>query len=146
MRVILICKRFAAANGLQRRAGQLQACALKSGLLGSGFNASLCRQWRTRMSASDRSNYSRRVVLKSGVLATLGLGIGGRLFAADKPLPLITKAIPSTKEKLPVVGIGTNAFGVSDTAELAARADVLKTLPELGGSVVDTAQAYGTSE
>jgi aryl-alcohol dehydrogenase-like predicted oxidoreductase len=47
---------------------------------------------------------------------------------------------------LPVIGIGTNAFGVSDSAELASRHEVLKRLPELGGSVVDTAQAYGASE
>jgi aryl-alcohol dehydrogenase-like predicted oxidoreductase len=98
------------------------------------------------MSAFDRSNFSRRTVLKGGVLATVGLTVGGSAFAADKDLPLITKAIPATKEKLPVIGIGTNAFGVSDAAELAARRDVLKRLPELGGTVVDTAQAYGTSE
>ena len=77
------------------------------------------------MSASDRSNMSRRAILKGGVLATMGLTVGGTVFAADKELPLITKAIPSTKEKLPVIGIGTNAFGVSDPAELAARHDVL---------------------
>jgi aryl-alcohol dehydrogenase-like predicted oxidoreductase len=98
------------------------------------------------MSAFDRSDFSRRSVLKGGVLATVGLTVGGSVFAADKNLPLITKAIPSTKEKLPVIGIGTNAYGVSDAAELAARRDVLKRLPELGGTVVDTAQAYGTSE
>jgi aryl-alcohol dehydrogenase-like predicted oxidoreductase len=98
------------------------------------------------MSAFDRSDFSRRSVLKGGVLATVGLTVGGSVFAADRNLPLITKAIPSTKEKLPVIGIGTNAFGVSDPAELAARRDVLKRLPELGGTVVDTAQAYGTSE
>ena len=96
--------------------------------------------------SSDRSNFSRRAVLKGGVMATVGLTIGRSAFAADKSLPLITKAIPSTKEKLPVIGIGTNAFGVSDAAEIAARHDVLKRLPELGGTVVDTAQAYGTSE
>ncbi len=99
------------------------------------------------MSASDGSNFSRRAVLKGGVLATVGFTVGSNsVFAADQSLPLITKAIPSTKEKLPVIGIGTNAFGVSDPAELAARHDVLKHLPELGGAVVDTAQAYGTSE
>jgi aryl-alcohol dehydrogenase-like predicted oxidoreductase len=98
------------------------------------------------MSASDGSNYSRRALLKGGVLATVGLTMGRAVFAADKSLPLITKAVPSTKEMLPVIGIGTNAFGVSDPAELASRHNVLKRLPELGGSVVDTAQAYGTSE
>lgn len=98
------------------------------------------------MSVSDRMNLSRRAVLKGGVLATMGLTVSGGAFAADKALPLITKPIPSTKEPLPVIGIGTNAFGVSDPAELAARHDVLKRLPQLGGAVVDTAQAYGTSE
>jgi aryl-alcohol dehydrogenase-like predicted oxidoreductase len=100
------------------------------------------------MSASDRSIFSRRLVLKSGVLATVGLTVGRSALAADsdKSLPLITKAIPSTKEKLPVIGIGTNAFGVSSAEEIAARREVLKRLPELGGAVVDTAQAYGESE
>src|SRR5689334_10549688 len=98
------------------------------------------------MSASDRSNVSRRAILKGGVLATMGLTVGGTIFAAGKELPLITKAIPSTKEKLPVIGIGTTAFAVSHPAALSARHDVLKLLPELGGAVVDTPQAYGTSE
>src|SRR5262245_11284188 len=99
------------------------------------------------MSEADRYRFSRRAVLKTGVLATVGLTVGGgAAFAADKSLPLITKAIPSTKEKLPVIGIGTNAFGVTDPAELSARHDVIKQLPMLGGSVIDTAQAYGTSE
>ena len=98
------------------------------------------------MSASDGSNFSRRALLQSGVLATVGLTMGRAAFAADKNLPLITKAIPSTKEKLPVIGVGTNAFGVSTPEEIAARREVLQHLPELGGSVVDTAQAYGESE
>jgi aryl-alcohol dehydrogenase-like predicted oxidoreductase len=98
------------------------------------------------MSASDHFRFSRRAVLKTGVLATVGLTVGGSAFAAEKSLPLITKAIPSTKEKLPVIGIGTNAFGVTDPAELSARHDVIKQLPLLGGSVIDTAQVYGTSE
>ncbi len=100
------------------------------------------------MSASDRSNYSRRLVLKSGVFATVGLTVGRSALSADadKSLLLITKAIPSTKEKLPVIGVGTNAFGVSSAEEIAARRDVLKRLPELGGAVVDTAQVYGESE
>jgi aryl-alcohol dehydrogenase-like predicted oxidoreductase len=101
------------------------------------------------MSASDRSRFSRRAVLRSGVLASLGLTAGRAALAAaaaDESLPLITKAIPSTKEKLPVIGVGTNAFGVSAPDDIAARREVLKRLPELGGSVVDTAQMYGASE
>jgi len=100
------------------------------------------------MSASDGSHFSRRSILKSGVYAGVGIAVAqaGIAFAQDKKLTQITKQIPSTKEKLPVIGIGTNQFGVSDPAEVAARREVLAKLPELGGSVVDTAQAYGTSE
>jgi aryl-alcohol dehydrogenase-like predicted oxidoreductase len=99
------------------------------------------------MSASDGSNYSRRSLIKSGVYATVGLAVvrAGVVNAADS-LPQITKAIPSTREKLPVIGIGTNAFGVTAADEVASRHEVLAKLPELGGTVVDTAQAYGTSE
>jgi aryl-alcohol dehydrogenase-like predicted oxidoreductase len=100
------------------------------------------------MSASEGSIFSRRALIKSGVYATVGIAAAraGITHAADKSLPLITKSVPSTKEKLPVIGIGTNNFGVSAPEELAARHEVLKMLPELGGAVVDTAQAYGTSE
>ena len=104
------------------------------------------------MSASDGSNFSRRSLIKSGVLATVGATVGFAVTrsalaaAADKALPLITKTVPSSKEKLPVIGVGTNNFGVSAPDELAARREVLAKLPELGGAIVDTAQAYGTSE
>lgn len=100
------------------------------------------------MSASEGSIFSRRALIKSGVYATVGFAVAraGIAQGADKGLPLITKTVPSTKEKLPVIGIGTNNFGVSAPEELAARRDVLKMLPELGGAIVDTAQAYGTSE
>ncbi|MEJ1962533.1 MAG: aldo/keto reductase [Gammaproteobacteria bacterium] len=100
------------------------------------------------MSAPDGSNFSRRSLIKSGMYATVGFAVArsGIAAAADKALPLITKTVPSTKEKLPVIGIGTNNFGVSAPDELASRHDVLAKLPELGGAIVDTAQAYGTSE
>jgi aryl-alcohol dehydrogenase-like predicted oxidoreductase len=100
------------------------------------------------MSASEGSSVSRRTLIKSGVYATVGFAVAraGLAQAADKSLPLITKTVPSTKEKLPVIGIGTNNFGVSAPEDLAARREVLRMLPELGGSIVDTAQAYGTSE
>jgi aryl-alcohol dehydrogenase-like predicted oxidoreductase len=93
------------------------------------------------------SHASRRQLLRVGVAAAIGLAAGrvplGR--AADT-LPLIKKPVPSSKEMLPVVGLGTNNFDVTDPAELATRKEVLQAMPELGGSVVDTAPAYGRSE
>jgi aryl-alcohol dehydrogenase-like predicted oxidoreductase len=61
-------------------------------------------------------------------------------------MAMITKAIPSTGEKIPVIGLGTNQYGVDSDDEIAPRREVLKRLPELGGKVVDTAPAYGRSE
>jgi aryl-alcohol dehydrogenase-like predicted oxidoreductase len=90
---------------------------------------------------------SRHTLIKSGVYATVGFAVArAGLAGAAEALPLITKTVPSTKEKLPVIGIGTNNFAVSAPEDLAARREVIKRLPELGGSIIDTAQAYGTSE
>jgi aryl-alcohol dehydrogenase-like predicted oxidoreductase len=47
---------------------------------------------------------------------------------------------------LPAVGLGTNNFDVGDAADIATRKEVLRGMPELGGSVVDTAPLYGRSE
>lgn len=87
-------------------------------------------------------------------LCQLGLGFGaGQLLAplalraeAAPAGELITKAIPSSGKKIPVVGLGTNAYGVDDPAEQAARREVLQRLPEVGLTVVDTAPGYKTSE
>lgn len=60
---------------------------------------------------------------------------------------LLKKAIPSSGEEIPVIGLGTNRYGV-DGSE-AARAPLrgaLKRFHELGGSVIDTAPSYRTSE
>jgi aryl-alcohol dehydrogenase-like predicted oxidoreductase len=81
-----------------------------------------------------------------GMLATAGALLARPALSADKELPLITKSIPSSGEALPVVGVGTNAYGVTGAEDLAARRDVLQRLPQLGGRVVDTAPAYGLSE
>jgi aryl-alcohol dehydrogenase-like predicted oxidoreductase len=45
-----------------------------------------------------------------------------------------------------VIGIGTNAFGVTDPAEVASRKAVLERMPAEGGKVIDTARGYGSSE
>jgi aryl-alcohol dehydrogenase-like predicted oxidoreductase len=91
---------------------------------------------------------SRRAVLATGAMAGAALALPGAALAATpagQARPIL-KPIPSSGELLPVIGVGTNAFGVSDPAEIAERREVLARLPELGGKVVDTAQAYGTSE
>jgi aryl-alcohol dehydrogenase-like predicted oxidoreductase len=92
--------------------------------------------------------------LEGGLLAAMSAAVPGSLqAAASKSLPIIQKAIPSTGQKLPVIGIGTNEFAStaygSNTrggAEYATVREVLKRMYELGGTVIDTASAYGDSE
>lgn len=99
---------------------------------------------------SNRSGrLSRRLVVAGGLAGGIGLALGSRLALAApaaSSLPLITKTIPSSGEKLPAVGIGTNQYSVTAPDEIAARREVLEYLPKLGGKVVDTAWRYGDAE
>jgi aryl-alcohol dehydrogenase-like predicted oxidoreductase len=89
---------------------------------------------------------TRRKLFQLGIAtAVIGTSRRSRLALAEPP-PLLTRAIPSTGEKLPVIGLGTNRYGVTTPAEIAARRDVLRRMPELGATVIDTAPAYGQSE
>jgi len=87
--------------------------------------------------------YSRRQALKAGLLAGAGIAIAGRRLQAGESAPLITKPIPSSGERLPVIGLGTIWFRDAQYEQLRA---VLKRMHELGGTLVDTAAAYGESE
>jgi aryl-alcohol dehydrogenase-like predicted oxidoreductase len=93
------------------------------------------------------ASFSRRLVLKAGVAAGVGqIATRVLLAAAAEALPLIKRQIPSSKEMLPAVGLGTNNFDVDESAEIAARKEVLQGMSDLGASVVDTAPLYGRSE
>jgi aryl-alcohol dehydrogenase-like predicted oxidoreductase len=67
-------------------------------------------------------------------------------FAASVSAVPILRTIPSTGERVPVVGIGANAYDVESAADIAARREVLREFPALGGRVIDTARGYGRSE
>src|SRR5262249_13328500 len=101
------------------------------------------------MSEFGRTGATRRLVLRAGVAAGVGLlaaRVSGLRAMATHSLPLIKKSIPSPREMLPAIGLGTNNFDVSDPADIATRKEVLQGMPGLGGSVVDTAPLYGRSE
>jgi aryl-alcohol dehydrogenase-like predicted oxidoreductase len=68
--------------------------------------------------------------------------------AQDASSSLITRPIPRTGERLPAIGLGTaQVFDVGDDSERrAALAQVLRTLVDGGGSVIDTASSYGSAE
>jgi len=90
-------------------------------------------------------SFTRRELLRSAALGSLTAALPGSLLAEESPLnlPLITRAIPSTGEKIPVIGIGTNQFREANYDELRA---ILKRMAELGGTVIDTAAIYGNGE
>jgi len=101
----------------------------------------------------NKIKISRRQAIKIG--AGLGLGIAlppSQIFGSSGSSPsltkLITRAIPSTGEKIPVVGIGTaRRYDVGTSAEeRGPLRDVLRAFPELGGRLVDTAPSYGNAE
>jgi aryl-alcohol dehydrogenase-like predicted oxidoreductase len=87
---------------------------------------------------------SRRDALKIGAGVGLALTLG-RLdaFAAARQSTLIQKPIPSSGEKIPVVGMGTARYFDAVTPELR---EVIKRLPELGGKVIDLSPSYSNAE
>ncbi|MCC7124796.1 MAG: aldo/keto reductase [Acidobacteria bacterium] len=77
---------------------------------------------------------------------TAALALGGRdLFAQGK---IITRAIPSTGEQLPVIGLGSSATfsQVARQEDVTALRDVFKTMLDGGATLFDTAPSYGASE
>ncbi|HTG53037.1 MAG TPA: aldo/keto reductase, partial [Candidatus Tectomicrobia bacterium] len=61
---------------------------------------------------------------------------------------MLTCAIPSSGEKLPVIGLGTwRAFDVDLSADVRRQLeDVLSTFVKLGGRVIDSSPMYGRAE
>lgn len=93
---------------------------------------------------------TRREYLKMMVAAGLGLAIKPSLLWArgDKPLSLIKRAIPGSGEEVPVVGLGSSATfsRTAGSEEQDALRGVMKALIDEGGTIFDTAPAYGASE
>jgi aryl-alcohol dehydrogenase-like predicted oxidoreductase len=97
------------------------------------------------MSNETTQRMTRRQLIQSGACAGAAMAFAGSTLAATAgpTSSLITRAIPATGEKVPVMGVGTNAFREADYDTLRA---LLKRMSELGGSVIDTAPVYGESE
>lgn len=96
--------------------------------------------------SNEATKISRRSVLKAGVAAGAGVAMPGigNLLAADLACEdVLCRAIPSTGEALPVIGVGTNRFGQAGVATVK---EVITSMYEAGGRVIDTAAQYGDSE
>jgi aryl-alcohol dehydrogenase-like predicted oxidoreductase len=95
------------------------------------------------------SSLSRRQILRGAAGTFAGLALSPFIPAAAKGASQrapVTKPIPSTGERLPVIGLGTNQYRVESPEDMARFQEVLVKMVALGGSVVDTARVYGRAE
>lgn len=87
----------------------------------------------------------RRTALQLGLATGLtGPWVGNiEVLAANA---LLQRAIPSSGERLPVIGVGTNNYSPTTVEERSARRAVLERLTTSGLKVIDTAPLYRESE
>jgi aryl-alcohol dehydrogenase-like predicted oxidoreductase len=99
------------------------------------------------MNHSDPQSTTRRDAIKLGLLAGAGLAVGPRapLFGHVPTLAqeFITRPIPGTGERIPVVGVGTNQWGAQTEEEIAPLREIVRTMTTGGARFIDTARIYG---
>jgi len=79
--------------------------------------------------------------------ALTGAGLLARPAFAQTDQPLVTRAIPSSGERVPAVGLGTASIFDSANEETRKKAAaVVKSLVANGGRIIDTASTYGDAE
>lgn len=100
------------------------------------------RDWLTRAGALAAALGSARLPAAE---STTPAATAPATAAAPADAPIL-RTIPSSGEKLPVIGLGTNNYSPTTLEERLARRVVLERLPRLGCRVVDTAPAYRESE
>ena len=91
----------------------------------------------------NKTSITRRTVVKAagalGLMPSLAIG-------SDETM--LRRPIPGTDESLPVIGLGTyGVFDVLSTPDaIALRKEIVDTLTDRGGSVIDTSPMYNRSE
>jgi aryl-alcohol dehydrogenase-like predicted oxidoreductase len=94
---------------------------------------------------TTRRKWLQRTAAGAGLLA---LDARAVFAGATTKTGLLTRAIPATGERLPIVGLGSSATfsQVARSEDVTALREVLARMVALGGTVFDTAPAYGASE
>ncbi len=99
------------------------------------------------MNHADPQSTTRRDAIKLGLLAGAGLAVGrgAPLFGEvpNRAQELITRPIPGTGERLPVVGVGTNQWGAQSEESIAPLREIVRLMSEGGARFIDTARIYG---
>lgn len=90
----------------------------------------------------------RREAVRSLLLAGAGALVARGVPASAASTPILSRAIPGSGERLPVIGLGTwQAFDVGDDdAKRRECAETLRALVGAGLRVVDTSPMYGSAE
>lgn len=93
------------------------------------------------------NNMTRRQATKLIGGAAAGVLLPNALVGAESST-MLTRAIPSSSEKLPVIGLGTYSVFDLDLAPDKERqlSEVLSSFVKLGGRVVDSSPMYGRAE
>src|SRR5438046_10334464 len=86
-----------------------------------------------------------KVVGSAGVVLLLPAGAACAA-SANESVGMLARPIPSSGEKLPVIGLGTwQTFDV-EPAQSGPLAEVLRAFVKLGGRVIDSSPMYGRAE
>lgn len=94
------------------------------------------------------ASLNRRQFMGAALGAGAALSFSPSFLALAQESQLITRAIPSTGQLIPAVGLGSSATfaAVARSEDISALSSVLSRMAELGGRVFDTAPGYGASE
>ncbi|MFG1708933.1 aldo/keto reductase [Nonomuraea sp. M3C6] len=89
----------------------------------------------------------RQLVTAGGLGAVASVLPLGTAAAAAAPDDLITRTIPGSRERLPVIGLGTfMTFDTTSNQQRARLKEVVKRYWQAGGRVFDVSPLYGASE
>lgn len=91
---------------------------------------------------------TRRDLLKLAAIFTAAQAVSGERRPATGDRKMLTRPIPSSKEQLPVIGIGTwQTFDVGNSAaDRAPLVEVVREFVAVGGRAIDSSPMYGRSE
>ncbi|MDE2652876.1 MAG: aldo/keto reductase [Gemmatimonadetes bacterium] len=91
---------------------------------------------------------TRRDWLRTTAAAGAAVTLSPDILQALKRQEMMTRAIPSTGEQVPIVGLGSSATfsRVARGDDVTQLGNVLTALVENGGTIFDTAPSYGSSE
>ena len=91
---------------------------------------------------------TRRDWFRTAAATGAVLSLNPRILSALKSQELISRAIPSSGEQVPIIGLGSSATfrRVAGSGEVEPLGEVLRTFVDRGARVFDTAPSYGDSE